>query len=160
MEEVKIYDEIINSDMFKREKKYIQHGNYSVYDHSINVAKACYSFVKKFNLNIEMESLIKGALLHDYFLYDWHEKEAYHRLHGVKHPRFSRNNAMRDFGLNKKEENMILSHMFPLGYYSIPKYKESIILWLVDKHCATKEIILSSKTYQKLNGFKTKKIKN
>ena len=30
------------------------------------------------------------------------------------------------------EENIIISHMFPL-YFSLPKYKESILVNLVDK---------------------------
>ena len=145
MDENKIYEEIINSDSFKKEKEYMQHGNTSVYEHSLYVMETCLSFSKKLHLKVDKASLMKGALLHDYFLYDWHDKDPSHRLHGFRHAKFAHDNAKRDFGLNKKEENMILSHMFPLGY-RIPRYKESIILCLVDKYCATKETFRKKKT--------------
>ena len=137
---LKNYQTIINSKLFQREKDYIQHGDTTVYEHSLMVAEESLKLARLLHLKIDEESLIKGALLHDYFLYDWHVKEDYHRFHGIKHPIFSRNNAKRDFGLNKKEENMILSHMFPLMPI-LPKYKESWILFLADKICATKETV-------------------
>lgn len=144
MKQEKIYDEIVNSDLFKQELKFYQHGNITTYEHSINVVNNCIYIAKKLNLKVNMDSLIKGALLHDYFLYDWHKKEESHRLHGFVHPKYSKNNAERDFGLNKIEENMILSHMFPMGWV-IPKYKESIILCLVDKYCATRELLFQKR---------------
>ncbi len=147
MDENLIYEEIVNSESFQKEKEYMQHGNTSVYEHSLYVMKTCFALSKKLHLKVDKASLMKGALLHDYFLYDWHEKDSSHRLHGFRHAKFARDNAKRDFGLNKKEENMILSHMFPLGY-RIPRYKESLILCLADKYCATKET------------FKRKKKKN
>lgn len=152
MEEIKIYNEIIDNEMFKQEMDYVQHGDFSVYEHSLYVANTCLVIAKKLKLNIDRESLIKGALLHDYFLYDWHEKEDYHKLHGIRHPKFSRDNAKRDFGLSKKEENMILSHMFPLGKV-LPKYKESVILCIADKYCATSEILSSNKVLKKAKSW-------
>lgn len=152
MNEIKVYNDLINSDLFRQEMNYLQHGDFSVYEHSLNVAKTCFFIAKKLRLDIDKESLIKGALLHDYFLYDWHEKEDYHKLHGFKHPKFSRNNAKRDFGLTKKEENMILSHMFPLGKV-LPKYKESIVLCVADKYCATSEILSSNKVLKKAKSW-------
>lgn len=138
MSEKDIYNEIVNSSTFQKEKEYKQHGNTTVYDHSLNVMETSFNIAKKLHLKVDKEVLMKGSLLHDYFLYDWHEKNKSHRLHGFRHAKFARDNAKRDFGLNKKEENMILSHMFPLGF-RIPRYKESIILCLADKYCATKE---------------------
>lgn len=137
---LKNYQIIINSELFQKEKQFIQHGDTTVYDHSVMVALEALKISRKLKWKIDEESLIKGALLHDYFLYDWHVKEKYHRFHGIKHPIFSRNNAKRDFTLNEIEENMILSHMFPL-LPVLPKYKESWILFYADKKCATKETI-------------------
>ena len=138
MNENDVFKNIVNSKKFIREKKFVQHGSTSVYEHSISVATTCLEFVEKFNIKVDKNSLVKGALLHDYFLYDWHDKESWHRLHGIRHPKFAKDNAKRDFELNKKEENMILAHMFPLGIV-IPRYIESIILCLIDKYCALKE---------------------
>lgn len=140
MENNNYFKEIVNDEKFLREKEFMQHGTTSVYEHSIYVATTCMKIVGKFNLKVDKKSLIKGALLHDYFLYDWHVSDKSHRLHGFTHPRASWRNAKRDFGLNKKEENMILSHMFPLGP-KIPMYKESWILTIADKYCATRETI-------------------
>ncbi len=147
METIKTFNEIIDDDRFKQEKKFMQHGDVSVYEHSIAVTKTCITIAKKLNLNVDYEALVKGALLHDYFLYDWHVKDPSHRLHGFTHPKKAMNNAKRDFGLNKKEENMILSHMFPLVPV-ITKSKEGLILCIADKYCATKETIFRSKIYR------------
>ena len=140
MNKISIFKEIVNDERFLKEKEFIQHGSTPVYEHSIYVATTCVKIVKKFNIKVDEDALVKGALLHDYFLYDWHVSDKSHRLHGFTHPRASWRNAKRDFGLNKKEENMILSHMFPLGP-KFPKHKESWILTLADKYCATREIL-------------------
>jgi len=145
----KIYNEIVNSDLFKQEVNFFQHGKITTYDHSINVAKKCIIIARKLKVKVNMDSLVKGALLHDYFLYDWHQKDKAHRLHGFVHPKFSKKNAEKDFGLNKIEENMILSHMFPMGWV-IPKYKESIILCLVDKYCASYELLFQKRFLTKI----------
>ena len=75
------------------EKSYIQHGSTSVYEHSVKVAYTSLYFARRFRLNIDEKSLIRGALLHDYFLYDWHEKDKSHRLHGFYHPSTALRNA-------------------------------------------------------------------
>ena len=90
------------------------------------------------DMNVDIKSLIRGSLLHDYFLYDWHENDKSHRLHGFKHAKTAMLNAERDFGINKIEKNMIYTHMFPLNL-RLPRYKESIILCMADKVCAIKE---------------------
>ena len=79
-----------------------------------------------------------GALLHDYFLYDWHAKHEVHSLHGLFHPGRALKNAERDFSLSPTERNMIKTHMFPLTLPP-PKCKESWILVVADKVCAIKE---------------------
>ena len=98
-------------------------------------------FARRFRLNIDEKSLIRGALLHDYFLYEWHEKDKSHRLHGFYHPSTALRNAKEDFDLNPIEENMIARHMFPLTPIP-PRYKEAWILCLADKYCATVETLL------------------
>ena len=123
------YD-ILNSNNMELNKTFIQHGNTSVYDHCINVTTMCLKIVNKFNIKVDTKSLVRGALLHDYFLYDWHDKDKSHRLHGFRHARFAYLNASKEFDLNKKEQNMILTHMFPLN-----------LLCVADKICALSETI-------------------
>ena len=86
------YD-ILNSNNMDLYKTFIQHGNTSVYDHCINVTTMCLKIVNKFNIKVDTKSLVRGALLHDYFLYDWHDKDKSHRLHGFRHARFAYLNA-------------------------------------------------------------------
>lgn len=131
--------EILTSSGMELEKTFLQHGSTSVYEHSIGVAIMCLMIASLLPFKINHKSLVRGALLHDYFLYDWHKHEKWHKWHGFRHGEFARRNAKRDFDINEVEENMISSHMFPMSK-SLPKYKESIILCLSDKICATKEI--------------------
>ena len=65
------------------------------------------------------------------------------------HPGIALNNAEKVFHLGKIEKNMIKRHMFPLTPVP-PKYRESVILCVADKICATKETV---------GGFKTKLMK-
>ena len=138
---IKLYaDDIINNEKVLSQKKFMQHGKTSVYEHCYKVTLEALRISDKFKVNVDKKTLIRGCLLHDYFLYDWHENDKSHRLHGFHHARKALNNAKRDFELNKIEENMIFTHMFPLNL-RIPRYKESIILCLADKISAFKETI-------------------
>lgn len=57
------------------EKNAIQHGLTTVYEHSVGVAGASLKLAEFFHLKVNEKALIRGALLHDYFLYDWHIKK-------------------------------------------------------------------------------------
>ena len=72
---------ILQSVGMEQEKGYIQHGAVSCYLHSFFVAYMSVWLAKRFRIRIHLRSLVRGALLHDYFLYDWHEKNAGHRFH-------------------------------------------------------------------------------
>jgi len=97
-----------------------------------------YYLALKMNAPVDIHSLIRGALLHDYFLYDWHQKDPSHRLHGFRHPKTALGNAQRDYYLNWKEKNIIARHMFPLIPVP-PQCREAWIVCLADKWCALGE---------------------
>ncbi len=134
----KTMNELHTKSRFPLTKDFIQHGDVSVYEHCIFVAYMSYIIANKLNLKVDKKSLIRGALLHDYFLYDWHDKNKPVKLHGFKHPKVALKNASEDFALNKKERDIILHHMFPLTI-TPPNSKEAWIICLADKICATKE---------------------
>ena len=76
-------------------------------------------------------------MLHDFFLYDWHDKN-HPKLHGFKHPYIALENAKERYDLSTKEEDIIKKHMFPLTLIP-PRYKESYIICLADKICSLLE---------------------
>ena len=117
---------------------FIQHGHTTCLEHSLAVTYYSYVFSKYFNLNVDYESLIRGALLHDFFLYDWHIKENHKRLHGLRHPSIALKNAKKHFDLTSIECDIISHHMWPLTP-SPPRSKEAYIVCLIDKWCSLRE---------------------
>lgn len=137
---------LCETTQFLTQEAYIQHGNTSVLEHCIGVAyMSCY-VANKFRANIDKTALVRGALLHDYFLYDWHDPDPSHRLHGFHHAKTALRNALRDTKLSKKEQNIILRHMFPLTPVP-PACKEAWIVCIADKICSTFETIHFSIEY-------------
>ena len=132
--------DILESDGMKTEKRCIQHGTYTVFDHSLAVTSMCISISKKLRINVHERELVRGALLHDFFLYDWHERSLANSIHGFTHPGIALRNAEKVLKLGKIERNMIRRHMFPLTPIP-PRYRESVILCIADKMCATKETV-------------------
>lgn len=122
------------------EKSFFQHGTCSVYKHSVSVALESITIADRLGVHVDYKSLVRGALLHDYFLYDWHEADESHRLHGFTHAGRALENAERDYELNDIERDMIKKHMFPLNP-APPKYIETVILCIADKICAFKETV-------------------
>ena len=59
--------EILESENFQKEKKFIQHGNVSVYEHSVSVAIECIKIARHMQIPVDIKSLVRGALLHDFF---------------------------------------------------------------------------------------------
>ena len=125
-------------------RSFIQHGTMSVHAHVISVARASLAMaerLERLGIRIDRASLIRGALLHDYFLYDWHDPDPSHRLHGFTHPFTALARAQEDFeDLTPRERNIISRHMFPL--VPIPSTcREAWLVCLADKACALHETI-------------------
>lgn len=154
------YNRIVASEIraLKKDSNYIrtleftQHGNTTVYAHSVKVAVISCYIARKFKIDVDYSSLIRGALLHDYFLYDWHDKTAHEGWHGFRHPRKAWKNAKKEYKLNKIEEDIILKHMFPIVPF-IPRYKESWIVSTADKISAVFEMINQIKLVDKFKSF-------
>ena len=60
-------------------------------------------------------------------------------MHGFSHPGCACINAERVFGITKKEQSIISSHMWPLTFRHVPTCREAIIVCLADKYCAVVE---------------------
>lgn len=125
---------IIEKDKFQSLKNDPHHG-LTRYDHVLRVARNTYRLSKV--LKMDYESATRGALLHDYFN-DSDYKTTKGLKKGSMHPVIALNNARREFELNSKEENIIVSHMFPMGNVK-PNCKESWLVTVVDKIVAIYE---------------------
>lgn len=129
------------------EKLAMQHGTTSIYRHSLNVAYTSLWMMERWQIRLEPKSLVRGALLHDYFLYDWHDGRKERHIHGFTHPGAALKNAMEDFELSDLECDIIRKHMFPLTLVP-PKFRESVIVCIVDKYCSLYETLKRKNTYE------------
>ena len=136
----RILEETRKDSRFDTMENFMQHGDTTVRQHCIHVAHTAYYLAWRFNWKVNEDDLIRGALLHDYFLYDWHENNWPNKIHGYTHPGKALKNAEQDFDLSNRERDMIRHHMFPLTIFP-PRTKEGWILCLADKICATGETV-------------------
>ena len=134
--------DIIASENFRNTRNYIQHGSMPVYRHCIDVADQSIKISKLLRVNCNERELIRGALLHDYFLYDWHDKyrDNYQRLHGFYHPGIALKNAQKEYGLSDREKDIIKKHMWPLTIIP-PACREAWIVTAADKYCSLLETL-------------------
>lgn len=117
----------------------MQHGTTSVLEHEHNVARMALQLADALHLDIDKKSMLRGALLHDYFLYDWHDPNNGHPKHATEHPQYALANALEDFDLNETEQDVIVHHMFPLC--PPPRTREGALVCLADKIVALNETV-------------------
>lgn len=120
---------------------YIQHGNVSTFEHCRRVAEYSLYLARKWRWKVDEKSLVVGAFLHDFYLYDWHSRKRKGRLHGLCHPALAAKNARERFGVSDKVYYIIRTHMFPLTPTWVPRSKEGVLVCLADKYCAAYETI-------------------
>ena len=121
--------------------RYMQHGCTSVFRHSVSVAHYSFYLAWKMHIPVNEKALIRGALLHDYFLYDWHDGKGRH-FHGFTHPECAFRNAEKDYALSPRVKIIITRHMFPLTLVP-PTCTEAWIVCIADKICAIEETLFN-----------------
>lgn len=134
-------DDILRAKNFRDSSKHIQHSDVSVMKHSMKVAYTSMWLNRKLGIKCDENDLVRGALLHDYFLYDWHDDDhrGLHNLHGFYHPGVALKNAMQEYELTEKQKNIIKSHMWPLTLTRLPLCREAWVVTLSDKYVSTIE---------------------
>ena len=139
------YDEIIKDILknkeFKKLENYTHHKTTRL-EHSKRVSIYSYKICKK--LNLDFISAARGGMLHDFFYNKYDIKNSARLM--KNHPKIALKNAKKHFIINKKEENIIESHMYPLNIKCKPKYPESLVVSIVDKIVCI---------YEKTLGFTT-----
>ncbi len=133
-----IVKSILENEEFQKRKTFHHHGNTSVYEHSVKVSKKAYSLAKLLHVNCK-DAAIAG-LLHDFYTTPWQEDTTirpFFQKHGFTHARIALENSRKHFPnlLNKKIENAIVRHMFPLNI-TPPKYLVGYIVTIADKICS------------------------
>lgn len=134
--------DILQSPNFRSTRGHIQHGDMTVNRHCMNVAKYSLAISEKLHIPCNRKELIRGALLHDYFLYDWHSKEhvPIWKLHGFFHPGTALKNASAEYRLTPRERDIIKKHMWPLTVVP-PVCREAWIVSAADKWCSLLETL-------------------
>ena len=140
------YNEILSdyksNNKVQEMKRYIQHGTVSTYDHCSHVAELSYRINKRLSLHSDLNVLLVGAFLHDFYLYDWHNHKKEERLpHGFTHARAACNNAGKYFTIDDRTKRVIACHMWPLNLCSLPKAREEWIVCLADKCVSLQETL-------------------
>lgn len=128
-----ITKDILKNEKFNNLKNEKHHYNSNRYEHSLKVSYYTYKVCKK--LNLDYVSATKAALLHDFFF----DSEFINNKDKIlNHYRASIANSSMIINLSKKEKNIIESHMYPVGG-KLPRYKESIVVDLIDDYVSIKE---------------------
>ena len=132
-----IVDDILDNDKFKK-TNYCKHHGLTRMEHSIKVSYYSYKISKK--LKLDYKATARAGLLHDFFINEDIEQK---NISAFIHPYKSLDNSKQYFYLSEKEEDIIISHMFPILPHKIPKYLESWLVSLTDKIVATYEFYYS-----------------
>jgi uncharacterized protein len=128
---VDLSESVLNLPEVMSLSEYPHHRAKTRLDHVMEVAFLSFLLGRK--LNLDLEAIVKGALLHDLFYYDWRTEGP--RLHGFRHHTIALKNAEKITKLSRKEQDIIKKHMWPLTVVP-PVYAESWIVCLADTYCS------------------------
>jgi len=129
--------ELLGSEQVRMMGRWNHHGPITTLDHSLFVAYCSYRVARA--LRLDAQAAARGGLLHDLYLYDSKDKSAHPGWQCFDHPRAAAKNAAELTDLSRKERNIILSHMWPLGG-ALPRSPEALLVDLVDTVCAGLEM--------------------
>ena len=138
-------EKLLSSDEIRQMASFEQHRGNNTLQHSKNVAYKSFALAQKLGWKINERELARGAMLHDYYLYNIQEEHISDYRHGIGHPRKALENARKIRRLSPKEENIIKSHMWPLTLFHPPHSREAALVCMADKVCAINEMFLHKK---------------
>ena len=105
-----IVADILTHPEFLKLQHELHHG-ISRFEHCMRVAKTAYKMSKK--LGMDYERVTRAALLHDFYTDE--DTKKYNAKETLKaHPEIALENAKTYFDLDKVQENIIETHMFPI----------------------------------------------
>ena len=120
-------------------KQWRHHFSITCYQHSLFVSYMAFRIARR--LRWDYRAAARAGLLHDLYLYDPADGSAHPGNQCLDHPEFALRNARALCpDLSAREQNAIVSHMFPLAVH-LPKCREALVVNLADKICATMEVV-------------------
>ncbi len=150
--------DLLNDEQVQKMRYIEQHvEGIDCFDHSLFVAYLSFIICRKLRLN--ERAAARGGLLHDLYLCDWNTTTVglFERL--LIHPAMALKNA-RPYGLSALEEDIILTHMWPVTLRKIPRHWESWVVNFADKVCTISEVCRVyhyAKVHQRLQPETVKK---
>ena len=128
--------DLLNNPAVQKLKHYTHHHHSNRFAHCVYVSYVSYRIAKRFHLRAR--DAARGGLLHDLFYYNWRDTKFSLGTHAFIHPRVALRNAEQITNLTPVERDIILKHMWGFTL-ARPKYKESVIVSLVDDYAAVRE---------------------
>ncbi len=144
-----VVGDLVSHDAVQALDGFVHHRNFSRLEHVLHVSYLSYLVCRKTGL--DSQSAARGGLLHDLYFYDSHTVKPDRGIHCFCHPTIAVENASELFTLNEIEKDIILKHMWPVTIRP-PKYKESYIVSLLDKYCASREALPNESVSAFLTG--------
>lgn len=134
--------DLLENELVLKMKTFTHHGETSCFQHCLNVSYYNFRVCRFFSLNERAGA--RAGLLHDMFLYDWHtyKRKKGERLHGFAHAKTALKNVRENFYISDLESDIIEKHMFPLNITALPRYRETLVIVIVDKYCGLLETVI------------------
>ncbi|MBQ1319675.1 MAG: HD domain-containing protein [Solobacterium sp.] len=131
--------DIVAIPEYQKLKQFRHHYSTNRYQHCLNVAWYTFLWCRRAGLNAR--SAARGAMLHDFFLYDWRQKETQPipGHHAAVHPVAALANAEKYVEVDDVMRDCILHHMWPSAK-GRPVTAEGLLVSLADKYCAGMEL--------------------
>ena len=142
-----IYQSFLHDEKIANMKNISMHRGSNCYIHSFKVAKLAIKRALR-HKECNLEIVLLGSILHDYYLYDWRIERDKMKHHLSSHPHTAAENAARDFGIHEPIKKVIESHMWPINIKNFPDSTEARVISLADKTICLKEA-MCSKAYKK-----------
>jgi len=131
-------DDLLFDERVRSMREIPHHPGCNCYEHSVFVSYVAFRLARRWGLDYRMAA--RGGLLHDLYLYNARIPGTHPGNQCFDHPVAALRNAQALCGqLTEKEENIILSHMWPLARRR-PRSREAAVVNLADKFCATVEV--------------------
>ncbi len=129
------------SEEMQRLREFAHHKQINRYDHVVLVSYLSFALARRWGW--DDKAAARGGLLHDLF---WTECDGTWHL-CLHHPETACANAEAlTGGLTRKEQNIILSHMWPAGRH-LPRSREAWMVDLVDTFVTVLDLTNRSRKY-------------